>query len=338
VYLHDTRDFPMLATVSRAFPPMMRDFLESFTEALLKHPFENNTLVGRCVNAIKANDENHCERIVFLRSVATGIRFLDPGCPDAILSVPQVIELERRVQKTQDTSLQKAWARIRHAALELIPPDSPLHATLPDQVAPALEIRPWMHAQTDLLQQISGLNLDYLHLTSVPEEIGLLRGLHYLFIRRNHLNSIPSQVFNDMTRLLVLDLSHNDLRMLSPEALNGLTNLQSLSLEQNYLRALPQGLFSTTHSLSDLNLDHNQLESLPFRLLKKLRHLQLITATHNQLGAFDPDLFRQLRRLQTVVLSNNPLVEANPPFTSLPNGVMFISKGIKTVSHLIRVL
>ena len=79
------------------------------------------------------------------------------------------------------------------------------------------------------------------------------------------LDELPADIFDDLSRLRVLDLSRNDLEELPEGIFDGLDNLETLYLGRNELTALHQDVFDGLSSLKELGLDHNDLSSLPRR-------------------------------------------------------------------------
>ncbi|KAI9311846.1 hypothetical protein BX666DRAFT_2162196 [Dichotomocladium elegans] len=86
------------------------------------------------------------------------------------------------------------------------------------------------------------LNLAINMLTSIPEEVGLIKSLEWLNLNDNRLVQLPSSLSN-------------------------LTRLVKLGLVQNRLRTLPEHLFSRMHKLQKLDIRRNRLLYFPSSLL-----------------------------------------------------------------------
>ena len=78
------------------------------------------------------------------------------------------------------------------------------------------------------------------------------------------------QIFDSLTKLVALDLSHNSLTKLHGELLNRQQSLQILNLQHNQLSKIEQGALSSLLNLHILLLSHNQLTSLPASSLVSL--------------------------------------------------------------------
>ena len=104
------------------------------------------------------------------------------------------------------------------------------------------------------------LDLSYINLVSIPEQLGNLTNLQTLYLDNNMLTSIPEQLSN-LTNLQRLSLPYNKLTSI-PEQLGNLTNLQTLILDNNNLTSIPEQLSNLTN-LQTLILDNNNLTSIP---------------------------------------------------------------------------
>jgi internalin A len=148
----------------------------------------------------------------------------------------------------------------------------------------------------------SSLDLDGLGLTELPESLGQLTQLHYLFVSHNQLTALPESL-GQLTLLQHLFAWGNRLTAL-PESLGQLTQLQQLSVHDNQLPALPASLGQLT-LLRELNVHHNQLPALP-ESLGQLTQLRELSVHYNRLPVL-PTWLGQLRQLRRLVASDNQL-------------------------------
>ena len=112
----------------------------------------------------------------------------------------------------------------------------------------------WHGVTTDRSGRVTELHLDFNQLSGeIPEELGSLVNLQYLFLSENQLSGeIPTELGN-LANLQELYLSENQLSGEIPGELGSLTNLQELYLSGNRLtRCLPEGLREIQES--DLNI------------------------------------------------------------------------------------
>jgi len=108
------------------------------------------------------------------------------------------------------------------------------------------------------------LDLAFMGLTSLPREIGKLRGLILLNLDSNELHGLPKEIGN-LAKLQSLCLSRNRFGRL-PRALAQLKALRTLDVRYNRLRTVPASILALP-SLRRLDLSGNHLTELPKALL-----------------------------------------------------------------------
>jgi Leucine-rich repeat (LRR) protein len=117
-----------------------------------------------------------------------------------------------------------------------------------------------IHYKTSYLNNICTFYLVNSKLKIIPSEIGLLTKLKSLNLCGNHLQTIPSTIF-ELTNLIVLYLHDNYLQMISPE-IGRLINLRKLSLYNNNLQSIPETIVQCT-MLHALYINKNQQKFVP---------------------------------------------------------------------------
>ncbi|KAJ8260509.1 hypothetical protein COCON_G00162320 [Conger conger] len=124
------------------------------------------------------------------------------------------------------------------------------------------------------LHRLVCLKLWYNQIAYIPIQIGTLTNLERLYLNRNKIEKIPSQLFF-CRKLRFLDLSHNNLTYI-PADIGFLQNLQYFAVTANRIETLPPELFQCK-KLRTLNLGNNCLQSLPSRFgeLTGLTQLEL---------------------------------------------------------------
>uniref|UniRef100_A0A7N8XF42 FLII actin remodeling protein n=1 Tax=Mastacembelus armatus TaxID=205130 RepID=A0A7N8XF42_9TELE len=181
----------------------------------------------------------------------------------------------------------------------------------------------------------------YNQLTEIPRDLENSRNMLVLNLSHNSIDSIPNQLFINLTDLLYLDLSDNKLDSLPPQ-MRRLVHLQTLILNNNplmhaQLRQLPAmvalqtlhlrntqrtqsnmptSLEGLTH-LADVDLSCNDLTRVP-ECLYSLGSLKRLNLSSNQISELSLCI-DQWTQLETLNLSRNQL-------TSLPSAICKLSK------------
>jgi Leucine-rich repeat (LRR) protein len=126
------------------------------------------------------------------------------------------------------------------------------------------------------------LRVDNNQLRSLPDSIGKLKHLVYLYVNNNQLRSLPDSVGKYFRYLAI---NNNQLQSL-PESVGKWKNLLSLRVDNNQLRSLPDSV-GKLKNLLYLHVDNNQLRSLPDSV-GKLKNLLDLYAWNNSLTSI-PD-------------------------------------------------
>ncbi|XP_034449276.1 protein flightless-1 homolog [Hippoglossus hippoglossus] len=191
------------------------------------------------------------------------------------------------------------------------------------------------------LDDLSVLDLSFNQLTEIPRDLENSRNMLVLNLSHNGIDSIPNQLFINLTDLLYLDLSDNKLDSLPPQ-MRRLVHLQTLVLNNNplmhaQLRQLPVMVaLQTLHlrntqrtqsnmptslegltQLADVDLSCNDLSRVP-ECLYTLGSLKRLNLSSNQISELSLCI-DQWTQLETLNLSRNQL-------TSLPSAICKLSK------------
>ncbi|XP_077019526.1 protein flightless-1 homolog isoform X2 [Tamandua tetradactyla] len=191
------------------------------------------------------------------------------------------------------------------------------------------------------LDDLSVLDLSYNQLTECPRELENAKNMLVLNLSHNSIDTIPNQLFINLTDLLYLDLSENRLESLPPQ-MRRLGHLQTLLLSGNpllhaQLRQLPaMTALQTLHlrntqrtqsnlptsleglsSLADVDLSCNDLTRVP-ECLYTLPSLRRLNLSSNQITELSLCI-DQWVHVETLNLSRNQL-------TSLPSAICKLTK------------
>ncbi|XP_040921906.1 toll-like receptor 13 [Toxotes jaculatrix] len=137
-----------------------------------------------------------------------------------------------------------------------------------------------------------------------------------LYLRRNNLTSVSSDLFKLCINVTELDLTENRIQNNHRDTFRSLQSLRILSLRHNRLSSVPRNL----PTLVELDLSSNKISKLKcddFANQTKLRQLSLY---QNSISALSDCVFKDLIRLQVLKLQKNRMSNLNGAFKKyLPN-------------------
>lgn len=142
-----------------------------------------------------------------------------------------------------------------------------------------------------------------------------LPNLSHLLLDFNDIQELPQALFNNATRITVLDLSHNRLGVI-PEAVNNLKNLQSFAVSDNHLKNLSQ---LQLPALWRLQASGNRLSNVTASQLDGLPALQVLDLSQNRIQDIEKTAFNSNKPLQALRLDGNKLTRIDGLFQNLPN-------------------
>ncbi|XP_059188271.1 toll-like receptor 9 [Centropristis striata] len=150
--------------------------------------------------------------------------------------------------------------------------------------------------------------------------------LKYLYFYGNHLhimweadNNRYTHFFQNLTKLIYLDISDNNLKSILPEVLCNLPeSMETLSISNNLLNYFPWRNISTLSNLCHLDLSQNFLFNLPNSVIEFGVHFSLLDLSHNRLSIIPEDFFRMATSLRYLYLSHNQIKELNHQFLPAP--------------------
>ncbi|XP_058027311.1 extracellular matrix protein 2 [Ahaetulla prasina] len=158
------------------------------------------------------------------------------------------------------------------------------------------------------LKNLQRLYMDGNALVSIPH--GLPSSLEELKINENEIHVINEGSFQDLKKLLILELESNKLSEanVSPFAFQPLKSLSYLRLGRNQFRTIPQGL---PHSIEELYLDNNQIEEISEICFNHTKSLNIIVLRHNKLeeSRIAPLAWINHENLESIDLSYNKLYQ-----------------------------
>uniref|UniRef100_A0AAQ4QXE9 FLII actin remodeling protein n=1 Tax=Gasterosteus aculeatus aculeatus TaxID=481459 RepID=A0AAQ4QXE9_GASAC len=158
------------------------------------------------------------------------------------------------------------------------------------------------------LDDLSVLDLSYNQLTEIPRDLENSRNMLVLNLSHNNIDSIPNQLFINLTDLLYLDLSDNKLDSLPPQ-MRRLVHLQTLTLNNNPLMHAQLRQLPAMVALQTLHLRNTQrTQSNMPTSLEALTHLADVDLSCNDLTRL-PECLYSLSSLKRLNLSSNQISE-----------------------------
>ncbi|KAJ4443998.1 hypothetical protein ANN_05787 [Periplaneta americana] len=134
-----------------------------------------------------------------------------------------------------------------------------------------------------------------------------LERLLYLDLRNNSISSIPPLAFRNLWRLLTLNLQYNCIRILSNSSFYGLTNLSNLHLQGNGIQVIEAMAFYGLSSLILLDLSWQRIHNISQGAFVGLRSLVGLDLSHNEITYLVDGSFNGMPHLLSLDLSSNTI-------------------------------
>ncbi|XP_061908084.1 toll-like receptor 9 [Entelurus aequoreus] len=150
--------------------------------------------------------------------------------------------------------------------------------------------------------------------------------LKYLYFNGNKLfimwesdNNRYTRFFQNLTSLLLLDISKNKLKNIPFDVLCSLPrSIQYLNISQNKLHLFPWRNISALSNLTHLDLSQNSMYFLPYIGVEFPDQFNFLDLSHNKLKAIPQDFFSKAKSLQYLFLSYNQIKELSRQFFPTP--------------------
>ena len=134
-----------------------------------------------------------------------------------------------------------------------------------------------------------------------------LRQLKSLNLKGNRLETLPENIFQDLSMLESLDLGRNELTEISDLHLSGLTKLTYLGLARNRITELTVNATTNLKNLRKLDLSNNFFEIIPEETFQGLSSLTRLDISKNRLFTLFVKQFSGNRRLTELNVSLNKI-------------------------------
>ncbi|KAL4395171.1 hypothetical protein HN873_005735 [Arachis hypogaea] len=156
-----------------------------------------------------------------------------------------------------------------------------------------------------VFQNLVHLDLSEMGLCEFPKLSGLKKLQHLNLSYNTFEGELPFTLLENLTQLVVLDISNNYINGTIPQELSKLERLVMLDLSANSFDGSIPLILGQMSSLTHMNLSNNLLYGdLPFTLAN-LTQLLVLDLSQNKLSGFIPHEIRKLTNLSTLDLSSN---------------------------------
>lgn len=145
-------------------------------------------------------------------------------------------------------------------------------------------------------------------ITAIPEEIGALKNVVFLYFEYNQLHDLPSAL-QQMDHLVGMYFTANEFTAI-PAFVFGLTRLKKLQFSKNHLTVLPPEI-GQLKELRHFNIAGNAISDIP-ESISNLTRLRVCDLSDNRIRVL-PESFGRVQIVNQLRVRNNPL-------TDLPSG------------------
>jgi SpoVK/Ycf46/Vps4 family AAA+-type ATPase len=146
----------------------------------------------------------------------------------------------------------------------------------------------------------SSLDLSYLGLKYIPDEINNVKHIEFLNLSENALTELPD-FMESFACLKYLDISFNKIEAL-PEAISNLPSLQKLNVRCNALSVIPDSIEKLA-MLTYLDISHNRLSALP-ETIDKLSSLEYCNIRGNDIQNLSEKMNNLIKPKQVTIFGH----------------------------------
>lgn len=141
--------------------------------------------------------------------------------------------------------------------------------------------------------------------------------LEYLYLMRNHIQRVPSNVFKHASNILTITLNVNSITDVQDFAFKGLNKLYEVTLDFNYISSLKKNTFAGAPKLITISLKNNEITSIEDGTFD-LPRLDEILLNSNRLQSLPDRLFANAPQLTHVDLTDNRFTQLPAALSTVP--------------------
>ncbi|KAA3486731.1 plant intracellular Ras-group-related LRR protein 6-like [Gossypium australe] len=158
--------------------------------------------------------------------------------------------------------------------------------------------------------EIIKLNLSKNSIQELPVELSSCSSLQTLVLSRNNIKDWPIAILKSLPNLSCLKLDSNPLRQIPSDGFQAISMIQILDISGNATSLPENPAFSNLPHLKELYLRRMQLREVPSEIMS-LRQLQILGLSQNSLQSI-PEGFKNLTSLTELDLSDNNISTLPP--------------------------
>lgn len=161
-------------------------------------------------------------------------------------------------------------------------------------------------AFTDIRKTVVHLDLSYNEFKSLPSNVFQgLEKLKVLNLGSNKLKTIDSNLFVGLRSLEDLKLKRCELKTIDQNTFKGLSNLHSLDISLNYISRIHEKTFSDLRNLEELDAQYNKIEEINANHFSNNKKLKELTLDNNQIKSLDVNAINKLCLEKLTLQGNN---------------------------------
>ncbi|KAI1286937.1 Protein toll [Halotydeus destructor] len=160
------------------------------------------------------------------------------------------------------------------------------------------------------LSRLTVIDLSHNQLTNLPaRSFRELSELRQLYLQNNSIVQLPTELFAGLSKLYTLDLSYNEISSdsLTSDTFADLIRVVILDMGHNRLKVINGSIFQSQYSLQVVNLNDNEIERILDHSFSSLYNLDTLVLARNRLKQVDLFTLNGLYVLKKLLLDENEI-------------------------------
>lgn len=144
-------------------------------------------------------------------------------------------------------------------------------------------------------------------LEQTTESVNFYHKVNKVVFKNSSIPFIPQNIFTEMPRIKVFDISATGIETIELTDFYGATNIVYLYMSNNKITQLTSDMFYNMTRLSKVDVSHNQIVHLLEDTFSNANELTHIKLSNNRISELDENVFSDLIELETIELDHNLL-------------------------------